>query len=82
MAYRGDLGGKFLWFMVGIGAGAVVALLYAPLSGRETRRYITRRAEKAGDYLTEQGQEILDRGREFVEEAADLVEKGRKFARV
>lgn len=81
MAYRGDMRGKFWWFLVGIGVGSAVALLYAPRSGRDTRRHLTRSVEEAGDYLTEHGQDIIDKGRAFVEEAADLVERGRKFAR-
>jgi hypothetical protein len=38
--------------------------------------------EGAGDYLAEHGQEIVDKGREFVGEAAHLVARGRKLARV
>jgi gas vesicle protein len=82
MAYRGDMSGKFWWFLAGIGAGSVVALLWAPRSGRETRRYISRSVEGAGEYLTEHGQEIMDKGREFAGEAAHLVARGRKLARV
>lgn len=81
MACRGDMEGKFVWFLVGIGIGASVALLYAPRTGRDTRRYLSRRAEEAGDYITEQGQEILDRGGEFLKEVAALVERGRKLTR-
>jgi len=82
MACCGDMSGKFCWFLAGIAAGSVVALLFAPRSGRETRRYISKSVEGAGDYLTEHGQEIVDKGREFVGEAADLVARGRKLARV
>jgi gas vesicle protein len=79
MACRGDFGARFTWFLLGIGVGSVVALLYAPSSGRETRRLITKRAEEAGDFITE---EIIDRGKEFVEDATKLVEKTRKLAAV
>ena len=82
MACRGDMSGEFWWFLAGIGAGSVVALLCAPRSGRETRRHISRSVEGAGDYLTEHAQEIVDKGREFVGEAAHLVARGRKLARV
>ena len=56
-------GEKFVWLLAGLGLGAGIALLFAPESGRETRRRLTRMAEDSRDRLTESGQEILDKGR-------------------
>ena len=81
MAYEEDSGNRLTWFMIGIGVGAVVALLYAPYKGKDARRILTKRAEDARDFITEHGNEIYERGREIVDEAADLVERGRKLAR-
>jgi gas vesicle protein len=64
---------KVVWFMAGAAIGATVALLFAPASGRETRRRISRRANEGRDALTETGRDILDKGR-------DLYDKGRKLA--
>lgn len=47
-------------FLIGLSAGAVIMLLYAPKSGRDTRRYIRRR---------------VDRSREFMERKADSVHR-------
>jgi hypothetical protein len=38
-------GSSLLWFLAGLGMGAVVGVLYAPLAGSETRRAILERAE-------------------------------------
>lgn len=76
-----DGGNRLTWFLVGIGIGAVVALLYAPQKGKDTRRMISKRAEDARDYIEEHGSEIYERGRDLVEDASDLVERGRKLAR-
>ena len=54
-------------FLTGAALGASVALLMAPHSGRMTRRAIRRRAEEAGDYVSEIGDELAEKGRELYE---------------
>ena len=61
---------KFLYFVAGAGLGAVVALLFAPKSGRETRELIARTANESRDFVSHK----MNEGRHFVEE------KGRKVA--
>jgi gas vesicle protein len=84
-ANRGE---KFVWMLAGVGLGAGIALLFAPYTGREVRRRLTRLAEDSREKLTEGGQEILDkskqvieRGRAVVDEALDFVERGRRVLR-
>jgi gas vesicle protein len=81
-----EYGSKAVWFMAGIAIGATVALLYAPMTGEDTRRQLTKKAQKGRDALTDSGNDLLDRGREMYErgrqladEAADLFERGRKI---
>jgi gas vesicle protein len=69
-----DNGSSFLWFLAGLGLGAVVGVLYAPKPGRETREEILRRAEESRDFVKERARQAreqanlwADRGREFVE---------------
>jgi len=57
----------------GIGIGAVTALLYAPKTGKETRKMISRKAEDGMDFVTEQGREIR-------KQAEEAFEKGKEFA--
>ena len=68
--------------------GASVALLYAPQSGKDTRRLIAKKTEEGRDILADSGKEVLDRGkelfdrgRELADEAADIFERGRKLVR-
>ncbi len=68
MSENSSGGDKFLYFLAGAGIGAVLALLFAPKSGRETRDLIARTATDSRDYLTNK----VNEGRQFVEE------KGRK----
>lgn len=63
-------------FMIGISAGAALTLLFAPKSGKATRRYITRRIddgremmERGVEIVRELGEDIQDRGKEAVKRA-------------
>jgi gas vesicle protein len=64
---------KVVWFAAGIAIGATIALLFAPASGRETRRRIGRRASEGREALADTGRDLIDKGR-------DLYDKGRKIA--
>ncbi|HUJ94340.1 MAG TPA: YtxH domain-containing protein [Terriglobales bacterium] len=68
MSERG--GNSFLWFLAGMGVGALVGVLYAPRSGNETRDVLRARAEEGREYMRA-------RAREAREQAADLVDRGR-----
>ena len=81
-----EKGSNLVWFLTGAAIGAAVALLYAPQSGRETRRYIRRRADEGREVLADASKDIVDRGRDYyekgrrlAEEAGDLLERGRKL---
>ena len=63
------------FFLAGMGMGAILALLFSPQSGKETRQMIAQRANESRDYVTTRGRELRD-------QAEDLVEKGRdRFAK-
>lgn len=66
-------GSKFTFFLAGVGIGAVVALLFAPKSGKETRKYIADKADEGKEYLAAKGKEAR-------EQAEELVEKGKEWA--
>ena len=85
---RNDNGITVAWFLVGAAVGAAVAILYAPQSGKETRRLIAKKTEESRDRLADSGKEVMDkgkelfdRGRELADEAADIFERGRKLVR-
>lgn len=62
---------KIGWLLIGAAAGAGIALLYAPRSGKETRRIIRRSAEDAKDAIVEKGEDLLDAGRQIYRKGAD-----------
>jgi gas vesicle protein len=86
MADENDSSSRLIWFLAGAVVGAVVALLYAPASGKETRRLIRKKSEAGCDALTEAGKEVLEHGKEYyekgrriAEDAAGVLERGKKL---
>ena len=61
---RDNSGKFFLGALIGAAAGAIAGILFAPRSGKETRKII---GEKAKDY-TEKGKETLSKGKEIAKE--------------
>lgn len=59
--------------LLGGALGAAVALLYAPASGTETRRRLTRRIEEERDALQQRGRAIQDSIREGRRRLASVV---------
>jgi gas vesicle protein len=66
-------GSKISFFLVGLGLGALVGILFAPKSGEETREYLAQRADEGREYAQRKAQELRER-------AEDLVERGRAAA--
>jgi gas vesicle protein len=62
---------SFLAFLLGLTAGAILGILFAPAEGKETRKKIAKYLED----LEEKGEEYLEKGKEFVEEGAEKVKK-------
>ena len=61
------------WFLAGLGVGALVGILYAPKSGRETREDIANSAREGADY-------VRVKSREAADYAGDVYEKGKQYA--
>ena len=81
-----DSTSKFVWFLAGASIGAGIALLYAPKSGRDTRRLIGRKARYSRDAVADMGRDLWDKGRDLYEkgrqvadDAAELFERGRRL---
>jgi gas vesicle protein len=64
-----------LFFLAGMGIGAILAVLFAPKSGEETREYIAEKAEEGRAYVGAKGRELRKEAEELVERSKDLVAK-------
>jgi len=70
-------GSVLLAFIIGAIGGAALALLYAPTSGDETRKYLGQKAREGRDRAAdavEKGREVAKEGRETL---AHAIERGR-----
>ena len=70
-----DGGSKVAFFLAGAGIGAILALLFAPKTGRETRDYIVQRANEGRDRVAEKSKEYRQRAEGYVDKARDTVTK-------
>lgn len=71
---EGTSGAVLLAFVLGAVAGAAVALLWAPASGGETRKFLKDQAREGKDkavQATRQGREFVERQRENLAAAID-----------
>ncbi len=58
------------WFIAGLGLGALLGVLYAPKSGRETREDLISTAKDGTEY-------VRVRAREVVGQAGELIDRGK-----
>lgn len=78
---HGSAGMILTAFLVGAAAGAAVALLFAPATGKETREFLTEKAREGREKAAEaarQTREALARQRETLTSA---IERGREAYR-
>lgn len=71
-------GSKFGYFLAGLGLGAVLALLFAPRSGEETREYLRDRAEGLRDDARRRVRELRERAEEYKEKGKEFVGRQRE----
>jgi gas vesicle protein len=80
--------GGFGWFLIGLGIGAAVGVLYAPKAGVETRDDLRHGAREGGEYLKQRSRQaadqvnsLVDTGRDqvsdYVDRAKQAVDRGR-----
>jgi gas vesicle protein len=69
----GNVGTAITFLLIGLGAGAIVGMLFAPKAGRQMRRDLRRGYENAKETFDD----FRETARDFAEEAA---ERGADFA--
>lgn len=67
-----------LSFLLGGVAGAALALLYAPRTGRETREYLGGKLREGAERGRELRDQAVERGRSFLDDAGGFVDKHRE----
>lgn len=70
-----DEGGGFGWFLAGLGLGALLGVLYAPKSGRETREDLLRSADEGRDFVIDRARQARAQADQWVERGRDVLQK-------
>jgi gas vesicle protein len=72
-----NVGSKVTYFLVGLGVGALVGILFAPKSGEETREFLTKKADEGKDYAQRKAKELRDRADDLIERSKDAATRGK-----
>ncbi len=61
------------YFMLGLGIGVAVGIVFAPQSGEDTRGLIRSKALEGGDYVKRRSEELRDNAEELVEKGKTAI---------
>lgn len=70
-----NAGSKVSFFLVGLGIGALLGILFAPKSGEETREYLSSRADEGRDYAQRKARELRERAEDLLERSKEIMSK-------
>ena len=80
-AEKSSAGTAVTFLMIGLGVGALVALLLAPKTGKQMRRDLRRSYDDARDTLQDWSEEAIDRVNDVVDRSTEWAEELRDIAR-
>jgi gas vesicle protein len=64
-------------FLLGLGVGVAIGMLFAPKSGEETRELIKNKAGEGGEYLKQRGAELKDTASGWVDKGKEALNRQR-----
>ena len=70
-----NVGSKVSYFLVGLGVGALLGVLFAPKAGEETREFLSQKAEEGRDYAQRKARELRERADELIEKGRDVASR-------
>src|ERR1700691_5379925 len=70
-----SVGSKVSVFLVGLGIGALVGILFAPKSGDETREYLTGKDDEGRAYAQKKARELRERAEDLIERSKEIMSR-------
>jgi len=61
------------YFLIGVGIGSLMGVLFAPKSGAETREYLAKKAGEGNELARKKVREMRDRAEETVERGKKVI---------
>jgi gas vesicle protein len=68
-------GSKVSVFLIGLGIGALVGILFAPKSGEDTREYLAAKADEGRDYAQRKARELRERAEDLLERSKEIMDR-------
>jgi gas vesicle protein len=73
-----NVGSKVSYFLVGLGVGALMGVLFAPKSGEDTREYLAKRADDGREFAQKKARELRERADDLIERGKDVATRKRE----
>jgi len=70
-----NVGSKVSFFLVGLGIGSLIGILFAPKSGEETRDYLSSKADEGRDYAQKKARELRERAEDLLERSKEVMSR-------
>jgi gas vesicle protein len=68
-----NVGSKVSFFLVGLGVGTLLGILFAPKSGEETREYLASRADDGREYAQRKARELRERAEDLIARSKEIM---------
>jgi len=62
-------------FLIGLGAGVAIGMLFAPKSGQETRELLKNKAGEGADFVKQRSAEVKQQATEWVDKGKEALGK-------
>lgn len=72
---------SFLWFLAGLGVGALVGVLYAPRAGTETRDALRSKADEGREFVRNRARQAREQASEWVDRGRDVLSQQKEQVR-
>ena len=64
---------KASYFLVGLGIGSLIGILFAPKSGEETREYLSQKTREGNEFAQKKARELKERAEDLLEHGKEVV---------
>jgi gas vesicle protein len=71
------VGSKVSFFLVGLGVGALIGVLFAPKSGEDTREFLSKRADDGREFAQKKARELRERADDLIERSKEVASRKR-----
>ena len=77
MSEEASTGEKALYFVLGAFIGAATALLLAPRSGEETRKFLVTKAREGADLVASRTKNVAEKTTDYIDRGKELLQQQR-----